>query len=326
MLQTGAACLLAAFTAGANPPVTSNESDLQADIARHERMIADAASRLGSSNDAAALAAAALFKLRADPGAALALMERASLLEPDCAQLTWLQAAICNEVNGCDPAPIEARFRMKDPANGLGWIAAIDRAYKSGEDAALASGLAQAARLPVVNVRYTTSTARLAEAAVRYGGMALSDAILAVAGELVGPGLPRLSGVSKACNTDRLGLAGRQEDCRAVARAMLAGDTVIVEMIGVAIAKRAWPANSPEWNAAARARTTYKYRSEMIYKHELEAVWNEESARRYLELLKSNAREQDVLVEQLIAAGIEPSPPDGWQEPVTPYRHEPVTP
>jgi hypothetical protein len=41
---------------------------------------------------------------------------------------------------------------------------------------------------------------------------------------------------------------------RGIAKALQNGDTYITKMIGVAIAKRVWPEDSPEWKAAAEDR------------------------------------------------------------------------
>ena len=77
-------------------------------------------------------------------------------------------------------------------------------------------------------------------------------------------------------------------------------------MIGVAIAKRVWPQDSPEWQAAAEQRRVYDYRSKLYPKIELRVLTHPGE---YLALCAQNRRESDVFAAQLIAAGYDPNPP-----------------
>jgi hypothetical protein len=83
----------------------------------------------------------------------------------------------------------------------------------------------------------------------------------------------------------------------------------ITEMIGVAVAKRVWPGDSREWQAADAARRTYDYRSRLFV--ELHARETGQSMKRYLALCGENRREQDVFRRQIIDAGLNPDPPRG---------------
>jgi len=96
------------------------------------------------------------------------------------------------------------------------------------------------------------------------------------------------------------------EACRGVAGAFERGDTYITEMIGVAIAKRVWPEDSPEWKAAAEVRRVFEYRSKFWPASDIRDMSHAEE---YLTLCAQNRREQDVLLAQLIAAGKNPNPP-----------------
>ncbi len=126
------------------------------------------------------------------------------------------------------------------------------------------------------------------------------------AGWMGAPSLPAYSGVSNACKGERLQRAEIIEACRGVAGAFERGDTYITEMIGIAIAKRVWPADSPEWKAAAEARGVFEYRSKFwpaLDKRDMS------HAEEYLTLCAQNRREQDVLLARLIAAGKNTNPP-----------------
>ena len=98
----------------------------------------------------------------------------------------------------------------------------------------------------------------------------------------------------------------------------MAGDTVIAEMIGVAIAKRVWPVDSSQWQSAVEARRVSRYRSTALSNFESSEDWDEASAQNYLRLIKVHPREQDALIAQLISRDIDPTPPDGWREPEGP--------
>jgi hypothetical protein len=99
---------------------------------------------------------------------------------------------------------------------------------------------------------------------------------------------------------------GVTEVCRGVAKALQNGDTYVTEMIGVAIAKRVWPEDSPEWKAAAEERRVYDYRSKLYSKLEQRALTHPGE---YLTLCTQNRREQDLFAAQLTAAGYDQNPP-----------------
>jgi hypothetical protein len=70
-------------------------------------------------------------------------------------------------------------------------------------------------------------------------------------------------------------------------------------MIGVAIAKRVWPENTPEWEAANEERRVYDHQSNLWLKLEGAADITE----RYLTLCKQYRREQEVFRAQIVEAG-----------------------
>lgn len=289
------------------------------DLARHKARLAEVARSLETQDDPDALAAAALFRYRTDTDAALALLDRSSGMRLSPPGLTWLHATICGAAKSCDPAPLQARFRAQDPDNGLGWFAEIHRAYAAGDAAALDAALARAAAMPAVNMHFTSVVGRLADAVVRAGAMPPAEALETVAGELSAiPGNVQLTAVARACDEKNLQRQARAGHCRAVARSMMAGDTAIAEMLGTAIAKRAWPAGSAESNAAVEARRVFHYRSARIGTLDAAMATDENAARDLIALFKATPREQDVMAARLEAKGIDPVPPAGWREPAPP--------
>ena len=132
------------------------------------------------------------------------------------------------------------------------------------------------------------------------------QAEIAIIGVLAGQEIPAYAPVSNACKGDRLKRSEIVESCRGVARALLRGDTYLTEMMGVAIAKRVWPEDSPEWRAAADARRLYDYRAR--YSAQLEQ-WEAKHAEQLLAMCAANPSEQEVLKAQLVATGRNPNPP-----------------
>jgi hypothetical protein len=88
------------------------------------------------------------------------------------------------------------------------------------------------------------------------------------------------------------------------------GDVLITEMIGVAIAKRVWPEDSPEWQAALERRRVYEYRKgllELLQKDRPSTAQTQE----YVALCLQNPSEQAVTRAQIVAAGKDPDPAPG---------------
>jgi hypothetical protein len=59
---------------------------------------------------------------------ALAAIARANVLAQNRADLAWLHARICSADAGCEPEPVEARFRKLAPDNGVVWLGPLARA------------------------------------------------------------------------------------------------------------------------------------------------------------------------------------------------------
>lgn len=147
---------------------------------------------------------------------------------------------------------------------------------------------------------------RLSGAAGRSGKVSGDEAVVAVTGLLAAQIIPAYTLASRSCKADAPEALAR---CRGIARSFQRGDTFITEMIGVAIAKRVWPAGSPEWKAADKARRLYDYRSKLWL--EVEGRASTKSTKRLLALCSEYRREQDVFRQQIVDAGRNPDPPGG---------------
>jgi hypothetical protein len=262
------------------------------------------AASLIKRTDADSLAAAGLLSLSINRYNSLALIARATAAEPERADLAWLQAQVCGGVASCDPEPIERRLRELDPSNGAGWLGALGRANSSKDDEARDAALVAIGHSDHVDIYWTTLIARLSRATEQT--MSLPEAEVLVIGLLAAQDVPAYRAAPNACKGERLQRAEVVEVCRGVAKAFERGDTYITEMIGVAIAKRVWSEDSPEWIAATEARRVYEYRSRFWAALD---VRDTSHANEYLTLCAQNRREQDVLVAQLIAVGKNPNPP-----------------
>jgi hypothetical protein len=286
--------------------LVSWDTSLTAKETKDDWQLKRAAASLIKRTDADSLAAAGLLSLSIDQQNALALIARATEAEPGRADLAWLRAQVCRGITSCDPEPIERRLRELDPSNGAGWLGALARANSSKNDEARDAALAAIGHSDRVDIYWTTLIARLSRATEQTKAMSLPEVEVLVAGLLAAQAIPAYSAASNACKGERLQRAGIVEACRGVAKALQRGDTYITEMIGVAIAKRVWPEESPEWRAAVEARRAYEYRSKFWAALD---VRDTSHADEFLTLCAQNRREQDVLLAQLIAAGKNPNPP-----------------
>ena len=242
-------CLLLAsiFTVAAYAQTPERElAAYGQELAAYQQELLNAGRNLRRRNDPDSLAAAALFSVRSNPADALRLIGQARSATGGRPELTLLHVQVCTRSVGCDPKPIESEMRKQDPQNGVGWSGDISRAYHAKDEEALDAAIGAAGRARHFNTYFMTLAAHLSEATAKSKSMPLSDAIIAVSGELAGFGLPDYTSISKGCAAERMKRPGLLEFCRQLADVLMAGDTLMAEAIGAAIAKRAWPVDSPE--------------------------------------------------------------------------------
>jgi hypothetical protein len=274
-----------------------------------QRHFNQALTQLEQSTDADSLAAAAVLSRFTQPrpheDAVYALLVRAVAAAPQRADLAWLSIGVCRDVPACDPEPEVDRLRALDPSNGAGWLNAVARANAADDEAAKIAALSQLARAERVDVYWTTLIVHLTRALVATHEVPLKQALVDVIGIVDPQALPNYMPTLSLCKGERLNNDEVLQDCRRVALAFERGDTFITEMIGLAIARRAWPADSPEWKAAEEETRVARYRMRTGSTFALGARW----ARQYLSLCEQNRREQDVHLAEIIRAGKSPDPP-----------------
>lgn len=284
----------------------------EVDEARTELEIQRGIASLAQANDGDSLAAAALLTTFRKPRVALSLIARASAASPHRADLAWLHARICALVDDCNPEPIEAAFRATDSGNAAGWMGQLSRAHSLKHDSGIDRYLEAIGESQRFDVYWTTLSGRLTSAVVDRTSIAAPEAIVAVTGALGGVAIPPYAALSNACKGERLERDDIRSTCRSVAAVLQRSDTYITEMIGVAIAKRAWPADSPEVQAAAEARRIYRYRTAIAADVDETGNWTVRAAEEYLRLLAENRTEQEVFRAKLVRAGRSPDPPGDW--------------
>lgn len=281
-----------------------NSSD--AKIAKAQKHTEQVVAALMQMADADSLAAAALMRNDRHGTESLHLLVRATDAAPHRADLVWMQALLCAQVTTCDPLPVERRLRELDPTNGAGWWRALNRAAAANDTEATTAALGAIGHSERFDIYWTTLVAHLGRAVVKTKMMTIADSEATIIGYVAAQAIPAYQYIPVNCKGDRLQQPGVIEVCRGVAKALQNGDTYTTEMIGVAIAKRVWPENSPEWNAAVEERRVYAYRSQFYPKLTPRLVAHPGE---YLTLCAQNRREQDLLAAQLIAAGRNPNPP-----------------
>ena len=278
--------------------------DTQAE--KTEMRMQQAADLLRNQNDADSLAAAGLLNLVKRRDQSLLLIAQATADAPERSDLLWLRIQICQTQTACDPESLERRLRTMDVPNGAGWLGALTRANKANDEQAKFAALAAISRSERIDIYWTTLIARLSRATAKTKAVSLSEAMISVIGILAAQAIPAYQVVSNACRGERLMRDDVVDVCRGIANSLMRGDTYITEMIGVAIAKRVWPENSPQWSKATEVRRTWDYRANFLIHAD---AWIAAHTDEYLNLCAHNRREQDVYKAELIASGKNLNPP-----------------
>jgi hypothetical protein len=284
--------------------------------ARSQHHFKQAVAVLEQRTDADSLAAAAVLSMFTQPrplhwDRALALLVRAVAAAPERADLVWLNIQVCREVSACDPVPEVDRLRVLDPSNGAGWLNAVTRADAADDEAAKLAVLSELARSERFDIYWTTLIVHLTRAVAATHQISLPEAMVNVIGGLGAEEIPAYRATVSLCKGERLNNDEVLQDCRRVALALEHGDTYITEMIGLAIAHRAWTADSPEWKAAAEATRVARYRMQTVGQLELKSAAGARWTEQYLSLCEQNPREQDVALALIVKAGKSPDPPPG---------------
>jgi hypothetical protein len=277
-----------------------------------QRHFNQAVTGLAQRTDADSLAAAAVLssftRPQPRPDTAYALLGGAVAAAPERADLAWLSIQFCRDIPACDPEPEVQRLRLLDPSNGAGWLNAVTRANAADDEAAKIAALSALARTERVDIYWTTLIVHLTRALAATHLVPLNQALGDVMGAVGGRAHPAYMPTLSLCKGERLDNDEVLQDCRRVASAFEQGDTFLTEIIGLTIAQRVWPADSPEWKAAEEETRVARYRMRTASNYALHSWHGARWARQYLSLCEQNRREQDVHLGEIIRAGQNPDP------------------
>jgi hypothetical protein len=305
------ASVLIASTALLLSSCASSEAQRQRDYDKH---IARTRAALLSAGDPDSLAAAGLLPVKGPDAGRLALLARASAMAPERADLAWVYLVACTPRAECDAEPIAARLRSLDPGNAAAFSAALDRSASAGDALRARAALTAMSERAEFSIYWSSTIVHLARAIERTGKMPTAEALVIVIGELAALSIPAFTNMSLACMGAALQEADVLTACRRLAAGLRRGDTYVLEMIGVAIAKRAWPQDSQEYRDALEARRVARYRMSIEMPAGDTSGWNDPASEHYLELLAAHRTEQEVFLAQLKEAGRDPDPPADWKE------------
>jgi hypothetical protein len=284
--------------------------------AAYERNNQRTTTALLAAGDADSLAAAALLGRwpKADPTERLILISRAVAAAPDRPDLIWLNIGACIQVESCDPTPLATQLRGADPANGAAEWVSISRAGKTNDAPAVRKYLAAIATSTRFDTYWNATIVHATNAVLRTKTMDLRTAFTATIGAEAAVAIPPYQSIVNACKGESLNNPDVVATCREVASVMRRGDTYIAEMVGLAIAKRAWPEGSAEYLEATGARRVAHYRMDMVGKIGLHHIWNSHYTATRLQLMTENKTEQEVNMAEIINARVSPNPPAGWTD------------
>lgn len=267
-----------------------------------------------AAGDADSLAAAAMLGIGPNFGAErrLHLISRAVEKAPGRADLVWLNLRLCLQVAGCKSQPLEAALRALDPGNGAFWVDSIDRAAHDNDAVAMREALAAVSRSARFDTYWNPTVVHAANAILKTRTMKLRNALFGAIGAASAMTIPAYQAVVNACKGESLRDPAALETCRRVSAVMRRADTYLTEMIGVAIAKHAWPEGSAPYLDAVSAERVARYRMDADAKIGLHRLWSPRYAAERLHLMTQSTSEQEVVLEEILNAGVKPNPPAGW--------------
>ncbi len=291
-------------------------SDGSREAGAFDKKLSSTRDALLAAGDADSLAAAAnlVGGPQADPAHRMALLTRAAALEPDRADLVWLQIEACTRVDACDPTPLAETLHSLDSENAAAWAPLLDRATKLNDDDAVRKYLMAMGNSKRFDIYWNTSTAHLTRALIKVHSYDPRIALVNIIGTEAALSIPAFRNILAACKAPALDDADRLETCRAIAGTMRNGDTYITEMVGIAIAKRVWSETSAEYAEAVEARRLGQYRMRTEGEITLTALRRNAGAIAYLQLIGTHRSEQEVALAVIANAEKNPTPPADWKE------------
>jgi hypothetical protein len=268
--------------------------------------------------DSDSLAAAAMFSIgpTVNPVERLTLIASAVSKAPDRPDLVWLNIRLCVQVDSCNPEPLEAQLRALDPENGAAWFDPIGWAGSRNDAVEVRKDLSAIATSRRFDIYWNATIVHITNAILKVHTMDLPTALISTIGIASGTSIPAYQTILNACKGDPLQDPDVLSICRQVSTVMRGGDTYLTEMVGIAIAKRAWAEGSPTYVDAINARRVAHYRMDADAKLSLHRFIFSQYAAKRLQLMMEKKSEQEVILAEILNAGRNPNPPSdysgGW--------------
>jgi len=277
------------------------------------RTAAPTASSRASSGNADELAGDALQALNErDSQGALAAIARANLVAQNRPDLAWLHARICYTTPGCEPEPLDARFRKLAPDNGIVWLGALARAQARQDKRVEEQVLEAMSHAERFDLYWTTLVWRLSVARNAQAPQAgtpgaapqpLTEALDKTTEALSAVVVPAFKPINTACTLNRIQDPAMRVRCDRISQAMQRSDTTLVEGLGIALAQQLATPASPAAIVLDERAATLSYRSQAAGSVVREQVERDKFSAQLIELMKKLPREQDVSVAILRWAG-----------------------
>ncbi len=254
------------------------------------------------------LLADAMRRHNQDPVQALALVAAAADRAPDRTDILWLYIQLCAQASSCQPEDAESRLRRLDPGNAATWLGALSRAQERRDAAAqneILEAMGRAKRFDIYWNSLVSKITYAAGAAPPSATQPLTQPLTSTMNEAIGwlsaVALPRFKPIGDACL--RTTNPATIERCRNVAHALMQGDTVIAERMGLSIAERFATAAGPESAQIARLIARSQYQLETAGQIVASQTEQDKFTLEMLELMSKQRREQDVFEAILRWAG-----------------------
>ncbi len=284
--------------------------------AAYDRKIQRTEQLLIAAGDADSLAAAAMLSIgpTINPVQRLTLIARAVSKAPDRPDLVWLNVRLCTQVDTCNPELLEAQLRALDPDNGAAWFDSIGRAGSRNDVVAVRKDLSAIATSRRFDTYWNATIVHITNAILKTHTMDLPTALVATIGMASATAVPPYQTIVNACKGDPLQEPDVLSTCRQVSTVMRGGDTYLTEMVGIAIAKRAWPEGSPTYVDAISAKRVAHYRMDADGKLSRHRFLFSEYAAKRLQLMMEKKTEQEVNLAEILNARWSPNPPSDYTD------------
>jgi hypothetical protein len=251
-----------------------------------------------------------------DPAQALAMAQLAHQRSPDRADALWILVQICSGAPGCQPEPLEAQLRTLDPANGIVWLGALNRATARNDQPAADQILEAIVRSPRMDLGWNGLVAKLSVALAERtrantpaNTTPLSDALNESVGLLSRIALPAFQPLTDSCSARRLVDRLVAARCLLVGSVLQHSDTYVAESMGLGIAQRLAATDGAETGKVEQRIEIARYQRDTAGEIISGQTEKERFAAELLELMRKQRREQDVFIAIIRWAGRPLTPP-----------------